>query len=87
MQSGSSTVYHAQGSPVLNVCYLAYKVGSLDVGEVTLCVADYFYFSLVCVKKKLSLTFYVIHDLCIIQIYTIMTLTNAHVHDNQYIHH
>lgn len=58
----------------------------LGVGEVTLYVVDYFYFSLVCMKKKLSLTFYMIHDLCVIQIYTVMALTNARVHDNQYIH-
>jgi len=46
--------------------------------EVTLHVAECFYFSLVCVKQKLSSKFYVTHDLCIIQIYTIMAPTNAH---------
>lgn len=46
--------------------------------EVTLHVAEYFYFSLVCMKQKLSSKFYVTHDLCIIQIYTIMAPTNAH---------
>jgi hypothetical protein len=46
--------------------------------EVTLHVADYFYFSSVCMKQKLSLKFYVIHDICIILIYTIMAPTNAH---------
>jgi hypothetical protein len=40
--------------------------------EVTLHLAHYFYFSLVYMKKKLSLTFCVIHDLCIIQKYAIM---------------
>ena len=46
--------------------------------KVTLHVAEYFYFSLLCMKQKLSSKFYVIHDLCIIEIYTIMVPTNAH---------
>jgi len=46
--------------------------------EVTLHVAEYFYFSLVCMKQKLLLKLYVIHDLCIIQIYTIMAPKYAH---------
>jgi len=60
------------------VCDLNIRLVLRVLLEVTLHVADYFYFSLVCMKQKLSLKFYVSHELCIIQICTIMAPTNEH---------